>query len=249
MSKQFQRTHSVLFLRCIELWTKAFFLVTWLFKGILLKSDRLNKSNVEYGKPVKTRASQGTNPVGIRKKRIIKSLGYSKNIRICICNSYETVINLLSTGINKRWRYCRHFEFGNVTWSRVDQSDIFRRWRCSVAQSWSFLSPEPLGLICNRPVALLVSLPRDQETTGSGDENGACKMDDVEFEFVYQFNNHFNPYRPFLSLHVAKWKTLSFSVYSSVYRTRKRGRPFSNDVSYLQTQFEKLCLLFGVGFL
>ena len=29
-----------------------------------------------------------------------------------------------------------------------------------------FSSPEPLGLICNR------SGPRDQETTGSGDENG-----------------------------------------------------------------------------
>ena len=48
----------------------------------------------------------------------------------------------------------------------------------------------------------------------------ACKMDDGEFEFVYHFNNHLNPIRPFLSLHVAKWKTLSFSVYSSVYRTR-----------------------------
>ena len=32
----------------------------------------------------------------------------------------------------------------------------------------------------------------------------ACKMDDGEFEFVYHFNNHFNPIRPFLSLHVAK---------------------------------------------
>ena len=31
----------------------------------------------------------------------------------------------------------------------------------------SFSSPEPLGSICN-----LVSLPRDQETSGSGDENG-----------------------------------------------------------------------------
>ena len=31
-----------------------------------------------------------------------------------------------------------------------------------------FLSPEPLGLICNRPV---ISRPRDQDTTGSGDEN------------------------------------------------------------------------------
>ena len=34
-----------------------------------------------------------------------------------------------------------------------------------------FSSPEPLGLICNRPVVSLVSQPRYQETTGSGDEN------------------------------------------------------------------------------
>ena len=32
----------------------------------------------------------------------------------------------------------------------------------------------------------------------------ACKMDDGEFEFVYHFNNHFNPFRSFLSVHVAK---------------------------------------------
>ena len=32
----------------------------------------------------------------------------------------------------------------------------------------SFSSPESLGLICNEP---LVSRPRDQETTGSGEEN------------------------------------------------------------------------------
>ena len=32
----------------------------------------------------------------------------------------------------------------------------------------------------------------------------ACKMDDGEFEFIYHFNNHFNPFRSFLSLHVAK---------------------------------------------
>ena len=32
----------------------------------------------------------------------------------------------------------------------------------------------------------------------------ACKMDDGKFEFVYHFNNHFNPIRPFLLLHVAK---------------------------------------------
>ena len=35
-----------------------------------------------------------------------------------------------------------------------------------------FSSPEPLGLICNEPVESLVSRPRDQETMGSGDENG-----------------------------------------------------------------------------
>ena len=39
-----------------------------------------------------------------------------------------------------------------------------------------FSSPEPLGLICNRP---LVSLPRDQETTGSGDEDGHRPGDTV----------------------------------------------------------------------
>ena len=33
----------------------------------------------------------------------------------------------------------------------------------------SFSSPEPLGLICKEH---LVSRPRDQETMGSGDENG-----------------------------------------------------------------------------
>ena len=76
----------------------------------------------------------------------------------------------------------------------------------------------------------------------------ACKMDDGEFEFVYHFNNHFNPFRSFLSLHVAKCKMLSFSVYLSVYRTWQRGSPFSNDVSYFETtvwdwKFHKLCEL------
>ena len=36
----------------------------------------------------------------------------------------------------------------------------------------------------------------------------SCKMDDGEFEFVYHFNDHFNPFRLFLSLHVAKWKNV-----------------------------------------
>ena len=35
----------------------------------------------------------------------------------------------------------------------------------------TFLSPEPLSLICNDPVEPLVSRPRDQETAGSEDEN------------------------------------------------------------------------------
>ena len=52
---------------------RPFFLVTRLFSEILLsfvivKSDRLNKSKVESGKTAKTRASQGTNPIGIGEK-------------------------------------------------------------------------------------------------------------------------------------------------------------------------------------
>ena len=35
---------------------------------VIMKSDRLNKSKVEFGKPAKTRASQGTNPLGIGEK-------------------------------------------------------------------------------------------------------------------------------------------------------------------------------------
>ena len=52
---------------------REFFLVIRLLSEILLsfvivKSDRLNKSKVESGKPAKTRASQGTNPIGIGEK-------------------------------------------------------------------------------------------------------------------------------------------------------------------------------------
>ena len=55
---------------------KSFFLVTRLFSEILLsfvivKSDRLNKSKVESRKQrklAKTRALQGTNPIGIGEK-------------------------------------------------------------------------------------------------------------------------------------------------------------------------------------
>ena len=52
---------------------RPFFLVTRLLSEILLsfvivKSDGLNKSKAESGKPAKTRASQGTNPIGIGEK-------------------------------------------------------------------------------------------------------------------------------------------------------------------------------------
>ena len=56
-----------------------------------------------------------------------------------------------------------------------------------------------------------------------------CNMDSSEFEFVYHFNNHLNHFRSFLSLLVVKWKTVSFSFYSSVDRTRQREIALSND--------------------
>ena len=40
-----------------------------------------------------------------------------------------------------------------------------------------FSSPEPLGLICNRP--------RDQETKGSGEENAKNKTQNTEHEQAY----------------------------------------------------------------
>ena len=65
-------------------------------------------------------------------------------------------------------------------------------------------------------------------------EFGRAKMDDAEFEFVYHYNIK-QSFRSFHSLHVAMWKMFSFSVYSSVYKTRKRGKSILNDVSYFQT--------------
>lgn len=49
---------------------------------------------------------------------------------------------------------------------------------------------------------------------------------------VCHFNNHFNTFWSFVLLHVATWKTLSSSIYSSVYRTWWRRSPFSNDVLF-----------------
>ena len=55
---------------------RPFFLVARLLSEMLLsfvKSDRLKKFKVESGKQAKTRASQGTNPIGIGEKDNKKS--------------------------------------------------------------------------------------------------------------------------------------------------------------------------------
>ena len=67
MSKEFQRTYSVLFLRYIELRTKTVIVTRLSSKTIVVLRDR-EESKVESGKPAKTRASQGTNPIGISEK-------------------------------------------------------------------------------------------------------------------------------------------------------------------------------------
>ena len=68
VSKQIQSAHRVLFLGCIELWTKAVLSSDpAFFRNIVVLRDR-DKSKVESGKPAKTRASQGTNPIGIGEK-------------------------------------------------------------------------------------------------------------------------------------------------------------------------------------
>ena len=59
---------------------REFFLVIRLLSEILLsfvivKSDRLNKSKAESGKPEKTRAAQGTNSIGIGEKGYNKKSG------------------------------------------------------------------------------------------------------------------------------------------------------------------------------
>ena len=59
----------------------------------------------------------------------------------------------------------------------------------------------------------------------------ACKMYDGEFEFGYYYNIK-QSFRSFSILSFVAYcymyvKMLSFSVYSSVYKTRKRGSPFS----------------------
>ena len=65
----------------------------------------------------------------------------------------------------------------------------------------------------------------------------ACKMDDSKFEFVYHYNIK-QSFRSFHLLHVATWKMFSFSVHSSVYKTQKRGSPFSTLQIIFKPQFE-----------
>ena len=55
--------------------------------------------------------------------------------------------NFTSLHWNKQTMDCRHFESGNVTWSSVDQSDNFRRWRSGkVAGGAHALVPETRDL-------------------------------------------------------------------------------------------------------
>ena len=70
-----------------------------------------------------------------------------------------------------------------------------------------------------------------------------CNMDDSEFEFVYHFNNHLNHFRSFLSLLVVNWKTVSFSFYLSVDRTRQREIALSNDSNDLVVNKFKLTVV------
>ena len=76
--------------------------------------------------------------------------------------------------------------------------------------------PRPSGPAARRPGGPeahtnLLSIGKSTRMHSFASGLGA-QMKDGEFEFVYHFNNHFNLFRSFLSLHVAKWKTLSFSV-------------------------------------
>ena len=68
--------------------------------------------------------------------------------------------------------------------------------------------PRPVTVTQRRPggpVAHTVLLSSHKSTRMHRFASGlGAQMKDGEFEFVYHFNNHFNPFRYFLSLHVAK---------------------------------------------
>ena len=76
MPKQFQRTHSVLFICCIELWTKAVLSSdpAFLRNIVVLRDPTLNPVTGQMGRIAGNESHKN------RWKRIIKSLGYSKNI-------------------------------------------------------------------------------------------------------------------------------------------------------------------------
>ena len=63
------------------------------------------------------------------------------------------------------------------SWLRKRKTKVNTEGHTTNSAVSAFSSPEPLGLICNRPVCNpLVSLPRDQETSGSGDENAVSAV-------------------------------------------------------------------------
>ena len=57
----------------------------------------------------------------------------------------------------------------------------------------------PGGPVARRPTQFCCPAVNPRACSGLG-----TQMKDSEFEFVYHFNNHFNPFRSFLSLHVDK---------------------------------------------
>ena len=64
----------------------------------------------------------------------------------------------------------QHVEFSE---GRIGQEQYETTPTLSSTQNCSFSSPEPLGLICSKP--------RDQETTGFGEENGNCHVKQLSY--------------------------------------------------------------------
>ena len=58
-------------------------------------------------------------------------------------------------------------------------------------------------------------------------------------------NNHFDPFRSFLSLHVAEWKTLSFCLFVCLQNLKER-KSILNDVSYFQITVWDMCTAFMI---
>ena len=64
----------------------------------------------------------------------------------------------------------QHVEFPE---GRIGQEQYETTPTLSLTQNCSFSSPEPLSLICSKP--------RDQKTTGSGEENGNCHVKQLSY--------------------------------------------------------------------